>query len=284
MKAIVTVFIAAILFLGCGDTSQKKTIIAANDWIGYLPLAYADEMGWLKKQNFILKWTKSLSESKVLCEMDLCDGLCSTQFEVKSLKNPKKVVPYFFIDQSLGADMILSNVTLKKLKNLPWIDVYLERSSVNEFLIENFKKNFHIKTKFILNDITQEDLLKLNKKKPIIIVTYEPYATRLKERGFLLLASSKTLDGLRIYDLFFAKKNFPKSRAQELHTIFFTAVKELKKKPKYFYQIIKKYTVFQSFLEFQIAMQGLRWIENPTKEDIEYLRKDGFDISRLIRK
>ena len=274
-----------LFFYGCGDVSQKYTTIAANTWIGYLPLAYAKEMGWLKKDHFILKWTHSLSESKTLCRLGLCEGFCSTQYEV--LDDPQiktKTVPYFFIDQSLGADQILSNVPLQQLKNTPHVEAYLELSSVNNALLDAFIKAYDLKTSLHLNDTTQDNLLQMSFKKPTLIITYEPYATLLRQKGFFLVASSKTLQPfIRIYDLFFGQKSLSPHRVELLYESFLKGLQQLQERPRYFYEMVKSYIPGTSYEEFQKELKGIRWIKKPLPLDIAYLKSQGFDTSRLLQ-
>ena len=283
MKALLLALML-LFFLGCGDVSQKYTTIAANTWIGYLPLAYAHEMGWLKKDRFILKWTSSLSESKTLFRLGLCEGFCATQYEVLSDPQIKaKSSPYFFIDQSLGADQILSNVPLQELKRSPKIEVYLELSSVNEALLDAFVKANDLNASFKLNDTTQDNLLQMSFKKPSLIVTYEPYATILRQRGFFLVGSSKTLQPfIRIYDLFFGQKRVAPHRVRLLYMSFLKGLQQLQQRPQYFYEIVKKYIPHVSYEEFRKELKGIRWIQKPSPVDIAYLKSQGFDTSKLL--
>ncbi len=273
-----------LFFYGCGDVSQKYITIAANTWIGYLPLAYAKEMGWLKKDHFILKWTHSLSESKTLFRLGLCEGFCATQYEVLSDPQIKaKSSPYFFIDQSLGADQILSNTPLQDLKKVPNIEAYLEVSSVNKALLGTFVKVYDLGRSLRLNDTTQDNFLHMKFKKPTLIVTYEPYATLLRQKGFYLIASSKTLQPyISIYDLFFGQKSLSPHRIRLLYESFLKGLQQLQERPRYFYEMIKEYIPNTSFQEFQKELKGIRWIKKPLPLDINYLKSQGFDTSKLI--
>ncbi len=286
MKTILVLLtlLFALLFQGC-EADQPYHTIAANRWIGYLPFAYANEMGWLQKDHFILKWTNSLSESKTLFELGLCQGFCATQYEVLSAPHIKtKALPYFFIDQSLGADQILSNTSLQKLKKSPLIEVYLELSSVNKALLDSFIKRYHFKNDEIhLNDTTQDNIVQMKCTKPTLIVTYEPYATLLRQQGFFVVASSKTLNSvIRVYDLFFALSTLPPQKVRPLYESFLKGVRELQERPRYFYEIIKDYIPHISYEKFRQQIKGIRWIEKPTASDIDYLKAQGFDLSHLL--
>ncbi len=287
MKTIwaVVTLLFAFLFQGCEQIDQPYCTIAANRWVGYLPLAYANEMGWLQKDHFILKWTSSLSESKTLFRLGLCTGFCATQYEILSDPHIKaKALPYFFIDQSLGADQILSNIPTRELHKLPFLEAYLELSSVNKALLDAFLKTYRFdKDRVHLNDTTQDNILQMEFKKPTLIVTYEPYATLLRQKGFFLVASSKTLKPfIRVYDLFFALKTLPSQRIEPLYESFFKGVQELQERPRYFYEIIKSYIPHISYDKFRQQIKGIRWIEKPTPLDINYLKAQGFDLSHLL--
>jgi len=276
--------IMLLFFCGCGEVNQRYITIAANTWIGYLPLAYANEMGWLKKDHFILKWTHSLSESKTLFRLGLCEGLCATQYEI--LSEPKikaKTLPYFFIDQSLGGDQILSNIPLQQLKKMPSIEVFLEFSSVNKALLDTFIKVYDIGGTLHLNDTTQDNIVQMRFDKPTLVISYEPYATFLRKKGFSMLASSKTLyKYIRIYDLFFGLKTLPVKKIGVLHKSFLKGVQQLQEHPRYFYEMVKKYIPHTSYEEFKKELKGIRWIKKPRPSDISYLKSQGFDTSRLL--
>ncbi|BCD61014.1 NitT/TauT family transport system substrate-binding protein [Nitratiruptor sp. YY08-14] len=267
---------------GCTTKPEKETVISANSWIGYLPIAYAYEEGWLEPMNIRLKWTNSLSESVVLCKSNLCDGFFATQFELLSQKELKNMYkPCFFVDISYGADKILSNVPLQQLYKLHDIDAYLEVSSVNQALLEAFVREHNLTLHLELIDGVQDGFIKEKFNRPSLVVTYEPYATILKKKGFIEVASSKTLHTVKIIDLFFS--NLDKKYTEFIFRQFERAVSVLKKNPRKFYKVVKPYmddgVTYQDFLA---SLKEVKWILHPSRELVEYIQRQGFDTKSLL--
>lgn len=231
--------------------------------------------------NIRLKWTNSLSESIVLCKSHLCDGLFATQFELLSHEELKKTYkPRFFVDVSYGADKILSNVFLQVLQKIDTIDVYLEVSSVNQALLEAFLREANISAQLRIIDGVQDSFLKEKFKHPSIVVTYEPYATLLKKKGFTEVASSKTLKTIKVIDLFFS--NLDKSYVEFIFHQFQRAVHILQKNPKEFYNVVKPYTDGIDYQDFIASLQEIKWVLRPSKNLINFLKHQGFDTKNLV--
>ena len=147
MKRVLFLIIA-LFFIGCEQKQQIK--IAANKWIGYVPLFYADAMGCLKDNNFKLIETVSLNESLNLYKDKLVDAFAATQIEYKNAKD-KNLIAVALFDRSYGGDMAFSNVSLDKLRKAKKINVYLEVNSVNSILFDYLKKELgKKKTIFII--------------------------------------------------------------------------------------------------------------------------------------
>ena len=124
---------------------QKKEplVISTTSWIGYTPLLYAKESGWLEGKNIKLLHVTSLSENLSLFKAGNAEAFSATQYEYNraKLKEPSLVAITLF-DRSNGGDLIMSNDSLEEItQNDRDIDVYLEMDSVNGLSTQNHTKN-----------------------------------------------------------------------------------------------------------------------------------------------
>ena len=286
MKYIKELFfgiLSLFLFAGCSNPPERSYAIAANSWIGYTPIAYAYEKGWLKEQNIRLKWTGSLSESVVLANNGLCDALFSTQFEVLSNKGIfSRFFPVFSVDRSFGADKIMINIADPDLSSYKRIDVYMEFGSVNQALLEAFLKEYDIKAKIHLHNGLQDQFIKMDFPKPSIVITYEPYASILKKRGFTEVASTKTLHSIFVLDLFFATTKLSSKQRKFIYDQFWRAYQNLQKDPLEFYKTVQIYLDGMSYEDFKNALKEIEWLPHLNEKMLSYLKKEGFDTESMI--
>jgi len=280
MKIKFFIFLIILLFLNSCQQKQKINL-AVNEWIGYAPLFYANEKGWLKKENIKLIRTVSLGESIKLFENGLVEAFTATQYEFNLIKS--KVVPIILLDKSYGGDMILSNSSIQELNNSKKVDAYLELDSVNYLLLKYFTTKYDIDIKkfnFINKDQKQITNQQFDFSKPILIVTYTPYDIILKKQGFKTIASTKTDDDLIVIDALFIDKDLKNDkRFLSLSKQINKAILEIQKNPKKAYNLIKNYYPNLSFAEFKKELTYIKWINNNKKllkrlENIDFNTKD----------
>ncbi len=279
MKKLFLVIIT-VFFLGCEN--KKEINLAANEWIGYAPLFYANEMGWLKKENIRLIRTVSLGESLDLFKNGLVNAFAGTQYEYMQVKN--KVVPVILLDKSYGGDVVVSNRPLNELKKARKIDVYLEMDSVNYLLLQYFAKHFGFDMKkFNLINLDQQEISKKDfGKDPVIIVTYSPYDVVYLKKGFYELANSKSVSELLIVDAVFLDAECHAENLRGLKGYIDKAIEEIEKNPKKVFSVIKNYYPNYDFDDFKLGLQKIRWINNPDKEVLSQLKGVNFDTGKLI--
>ncbi len=273
--------IVLLTFTSCSPPPKEPLSIAVNSWIGYTPIAYAQEKGWIEEKEIELKWTNSLSESKLLCKTDLVQGIFCTQYEIRSDPDMAECLLAFVTDISYGADKIVSNVSLETLKKAPKIKAYLEISGVNEDLLEAFLKKYKIKAEITKINGTQKEFLKIDRLPyPAIIVTYEPYASLLKKRGFHQISSSKELiEYLYIIDALFIESNSIDTKAiKKLQSAFWRAYDRFKQNPREFYETVKPYLQGQSFEDFIRSSKEILWVNRIDEKMLKYLHSQKIKI------
>jgi NitT/TauT family transport system substrate-binding protein len=289
MKYILLVISILFLLTSCSKKEQEELKISVNPWIGYTPIFYAYEKGYLKDLNIKIIPTVSLGESTDMFSLNKSNMLSGTQHEYKSLKQEfNSLIPIILIDRSYGGDMILSNRTIDELKNSKDIKVYLEIDSINNEMIRSFIKDNKLKHKhitFINKDQAQLQGFNFNKKENIVIVTYTPYDIKLKKDGFNEVASTKDIKELLVVDAIYAKKELVeknKKRLEKFKNILDQSIKEIEDDPKKAHEITAKYLDNISIDDFKDSLDVIKWINNPSKELIIELEKIGYLKKNLI--
>jgi len=268
-KKFILFLIILISFSSCSFEYDKKLKISATTWIGYTPLFYAKEKGWLDDVNIKLLNVSSLSENMYLFEAGNSDAFVGTQYEYNILKKKDtSLKPIILLDRSYGGDIIMSNLSIKDLQNTTQtIDAYLEMDSINNTILQDFISSYHLKNKkinYINKDQTQIAILQAkNTQNPTIIVTYVPYNITLSKNGYQKIVSTK--DGL---ELLVIDAMFTKTKTFHIHEQQFIALKkiidksidELKKDKREFYETIKPYMLNMNYDEFKEAINDIIWI------------------------
>ena len=277
------------LLLAC-NPPQKPLKIAANQWVGYTPLFYANEKGWLQEDGFSLKFVSSLSESLNLFNTHSVDIMTSTQYEYSIAKRQNSnIVPVLLFDRSNGGDMILSNHSISILSQNTQVDVYLEQASINSLLLDDFIKKHHLNPKnLILHEANPLDLKQLKPKsdKAILIITYAPYHLPLLQRGFNIVASTKTLQSLLVLDFLCTDKLLlteEYSRFQKLKKRIDDAISISQKDPKMYYSVVKPYLGGSSFQNFIQDIDSIQWTNTPSPKLLKAIEAHGIDIRNILR-
>lgn len=276
--------------MGCFDQKyQKPLTIVSNAWIGYAPIFYAKERGYLDELNIKVIPVVSLAEASDTFATGKADMVTATQHEYYKLKKQfPDIKPIILLDRSNGGDMILSNKTTKELKNAKNIQTYLEVDSINmDVLDEYLKKNKISKKNIIFHNSDQSSLQSLKyANKPTLIVTYTPYDYTFKKEGYFEVASTKNIENIVVIDALFTTKNVlekNRDRIEKLKKIIDKSIKELGSDKKNSYKIIAAYLDNISYKEYVKSFITIKWINNPTKKMINIVKKLGYETDDIIK-
>jgi len=282
-----------IFFTACSSPSHKHILkISTTTWIGYTPLFYAKEKGWLSEIDIKLINVVSLSENMYLYKAGNSDAYCGTQYEHSVLKaSAPSLIPIMLFDRSNGGDIIMSNQSIKTLQTSEEkIQAYLEMDSINFTLLTDFIKRYNIdeeRIEYINRD--QAEIATLKNKTPdknVLIITYVPFNTSLEKNGFKEILSTKNgLDLLVIDALFTSKEELVQHKKQflALKKLTDNAIKVLQTNPQEFYSTIQSYMDGLSYAEFIEASHDIIWInKTPSKELKERMKKASFPSKDLL--
>jgi len=292
MQKIISSFIVVLYLTSCSKMGFDTLKISTTTWIGYTPLYYAKEKGWLDEVNVKLVNAVSLSENMYLYQAGSSDAFCGTQYEYSVLKQKSPdIIPIMLFDRSNGGDLIMSNHSIAELKNSNAdIQAYLEIDSVNYTLLDDFIKKFSIdeqRINFINRDQAEISTLKnTNKNEQIVIVTYIPFDTPLAKSGFKEILSTKTgLDLLVIDSLYTQKETFIKHEQQfkRLKKLTDKAINALQNDPLEFFKTIKPYLETLSYSEFSAGLKDIIWINESLSESLKVrMREASFPIKDIL--
>lgn len=290
LKKIILTLALLVLFTSCSSDYDKRLKISATTWIGYAPLFYAKEKGWLKPLNIKLINISSLAENMYLYKSGNSDAYTGTQYEYNILRQEMKTLkPIMMFDRSNGGDLVMGNVSIEELQNsTAEIDAYLEIDSINSNVLQDFISEYNLKDKkinYINRDQSEIKLLQANTK-PTIIVTYVPYNITLEKHGFQMLASTKENLKLLVVDALFTKIelfNEHKEQFLELKKLVDRGVAALHDNPKEFYETIKPYMLDVNYEEFQETINDIEWINSKLSDALKQrMKKTDFPTRDLI--
>jgi NitT/TauT family transport system substrate-binding protein len=281
--------IISILLISCSKPKEYELKIATNVWIGYAPLFYAKEKGYLDEINIDLITTVSLGESANIFLVSKAQLLTTTQHEYNMLqKEIGSIVPIILMDRSNGGDMILSNKTIDELKKSKQIDAYLEVDSINKEMIKDFTRIHKLDSKhinYINKDQAQIQNIKYDNSKDIIIVTYTPNDITLLEEGFQEVASTRDTDTLLVVDAIATSRSTfqrEKKRLKKLKKIIDKSIQEIMADKITAHELTQKYLNNISYKEFVNSIKSIKWINEPSEELLLKIDKMGYKKEDLL--
>jgi len=280
------------MFSSCSQSYEKQLKVSVNAWIGYAPLFYAYDKGWLDEYNIKILNVVSLAESMSIYDSKSSDAFSGTQYEYTLAKTKyKTLTPIMLFDKSNGGDMVMGNFPIETYQSSKEkVEVYLEIDSVNSLILQDFLHYYKLDNILLhYNNMDQESISILkNSDKNIkkLIVTYSPYDTELKKSGFKTLASTKDELSITVLDaLFTTQKTFSAHQKQfkalKLQTD--RAIELLHRDPKEFYNHVRHYLQDISYEEFEATLDDIKWINKELSPTLlQQIEKIAFPVDGLI--
>lgn len=291
MIRVILISLISIIFLtSCVNDKKDKLRVVTSNWIGYTPLFYAREKGLLDKLNIQLLSVVSLSESLHTYKSKHADIFLGTQYEYEeAFKRDNQVVPIMLLNKSDGGDVVMSNLTLEEIKKEDkQIDVFLELSSVNSLVFDDFITKHNIKNKNFNYINKDQSFIAQQKefKNPTIVISYNPYNITLEKNGLKTLETTKDNIEILIVDAMFTTNDILikyKDELKELKKIIDIAIDDLEKDEKAYYDLIKDYLYDTSFEEFQQSLSNIKWINKNIDQNIlDSLKEHNFPTKELL--
>lgn len=290
---VASCILLCFLLLSCQPKPHDHILrVSVTNWIGYMPLFYAKEKGYLESINVKLINAVSLSENMYLYKAGNSDAFGGTQYEHSILKQQfPSLVPIMLFDRSNGGDMIMSNQTISTLQNSDGqIDTYLEMDSINLIVLNDFIQKFNIdETRINYIDKDQSEISSLqyiNPTQASLIVTYIPNDIKLRNSGFQELISTKNGLDLLVLGAVFARQEELMEHKQQftkLKAIVDEAILSLEADPKEFYETIKPYFSELSYEDFDKQINDIVWVNKDLDPTLKMrLQEASFSIKDLL--
>ncbi len=289
-KTLLIAIFFTLLFTSCSQENKKELHISTNSWIGYAPLFYAKEKGYLDKLNIDLITNVSLGEAADIYNIGKAEMVTTTQHEYYSLKNSgHSIIPIILFDRSDGGDMVLSNKSIDTLLHAKKIYAYLEIDSINAEVLKDFLKHYNISEKkmvFINKDQSQIETLQPQNDKNMLVVTYVPYNIKLKKSGFKELASTKKMSTIMVIDALCTNESTLKNhkeRLRQLKAVIDRSIQELQADKRASYNLVKNYLGNMSYGDYIDSLGLIKWINKPSKELLKRIEPMGYEAKQLIQ-
>jgi NitT/TauT family transport system substrate-binding protein len=292
MKSMLLALTVILTLGGCSSKPEPLKLIA-NAWIGYSPLFYAKEMGWLDDHNIHLSTVVSLGESMHIYESARMDAFTGTQYEFNQLQQKDPfLTPVIMFNRSNGGDMVMSSHSLETLKAATQpIDVYLEINSVNYLVFRDFIQFYQLQNQpfnFINHDQLKIQAILQNQtqRPPSLVVTYVPYNHQLEKLGFKTLSSTADHSALLVVDALYTSEstlNRQMEQFKALKQLVDRAIADLHKDPRSYYEKVSPYLENNSFEEFQTGLESIEWLNQDLSDKLLHrLQQAQFPARRLL--
>ncbi len=278
MKRLFIVIIVLGFLATCNGDYEQRLKVSVNSWVGYTPVFYAYDKGWLEDYNIEVLNLVSLAESMYLYESGNSDALTGTQYEYKQLKkNHPDLTVLMLFDRSDGGDMILSNLSIEELKQTDKvIYVYLEIDSVNSELIKDFLNYYQLGNHpihYINQDQAVISQLKyIPPRSPVILVTYVPYNFPLLKQGYKIISSTREKNVISVIDALYATQETLKQHQKQFKQLkkeIDRALVVLKENPQEFYKHVKYYIGDISYPQFLVSLKDIKWLNDKSAAEIK---------------
>lgn len=273
--AMVSVGLTAVLLAGCSAsvTPDVPTFkVNLDTWIGYAPLRLAQEKGFFAEEgvNVEISTTPDVGTRKTMLRKGDVDALAET-IDALVLDRDEGVptVAVLQIDESKGADGILSLDTVQSIKDLKGKIVAVQQNYASEILL-----NYAL----LENGLQPTDVTKLDteagaaaaaffSKNVDVAVTFQPWLSKAKQRpGGKLLYSSKDAPGV-IVDILSVREDYLRDHPDVVAKVlraWFKALEFWHENPDQANAIMAHYYTSDNAAEFAELLDGLHW---PNEEE-----------------
>lgn len=189
-------FFFSLLFLavlgGC-LSEEHKIRVAISPWIGYEPIYQAEEFGWLDKNVELVKGD-SLSASFQKIISGEVDAAAMTMEDVIIARTKGvELTIVAVLDISAGADVVLSKDPQEDLQQLKGKRIGCENSALASLILSKMldKAGLHHDDVTVLDLSPSQQLDAWEKDEVDVVITYEPFASKLIQKDAHYLISSR---------------------------------------------------------------------------------------------
>lgn len=184
-------FVSLLIFTGCVDES-KPLKLGTSPWIGYEGIYQAKEFGWLDERVELVQGQLASDTFKRLIsgEVDAATMTIDDLLVARSKGIDLTIVAV--LDISAGSDVVLSKTRLNDFRELKHKRIALDNAALGTLILTKMldqaklqESNVHILyiPPHLQSDAWEKDQID-------IAITYEPFASKLLEKGAYYLTST----------------------------------------------------------------------------------------------
>lgn len=209
-----------LLLVGCGNNNQPLTY-ASHVWPGYEFVFLSKQLGFLNQDKVQIQETLSATDSLELVVSGKVDAAALTLDEVikaRSLGAELKVIAVF--DISAGADMVVCKTHSKDLSHLKGFKIGVETSALGSLVLNQVleEAGLTLKDVQVVNLTIDQQEKAWDEGKVDTVVTYEPVATKLMNKGGARIFDSREMPEM-ILDVLAIRKDALDKKQQIQHLL-----------------------------------------------------------------
>jgi len=226
------------LALGLAGCAPPVRPLNVGTWVfpSYELLFLAREKGWLAPREVRLVELLSVGEIRAMLEQRRLDAATMTLDEVLQARShgmDLRVVA--ILNQSLGADVLLANPTIRRLEDLRGKRVALEEGALGVLMLDGILEQTRLPMEALKRVMLPmpRAVVAFEKGEVDAVVTFEPWTSQLKARGAQQLFDSSRIPG-RIVDVIAARADLPDDfhpALLRLVSSYFDALQLFKERP-----------------------------------------------------
>lgn len=210
--------LAGGMLAGCSETPPLR--IALHPWPGYQFMTLASRLGWVAPKDVNLMITSGFPETVAALKSGEVDGAGLTLDEVLSLREqgmPLQILLVFNV--SAGADMVLAKPPVQSLAQLKGLRIGVEASSLGEVMLAKTLETAGLsRSDVVVVPMTDDHEPAWMQGGMEAIITYEPSAASLRQKGLVSLFDSRAIPQL-IVDVFVVKSNIVTTHGKALRAL-----------------------------------------------------------------
>lgn len=217
---------ALIMGSGCSSTTEEEVRIGTNSWPGYQLLHYATHQGLWQADQIEVVPLRSASQVMLALEADVINVAALTLDETMQMMDRGLDLQIVAVmDISHGADMLLAKPHVASLKDLKGKTLVFESTALGAYLMQRalMVGGLSVDDVRLLSQNAEHHEEAFRRSDVDALITYEPFASRIKRLGGQVRFSSMDIPNEIIDVLVVRKGRLSDEQIEDLLTSYYLA-------------------------------------------------------------
>ncbi len=208
MNIVRALLLFVLLMLGGCLSEEEKLRVAVLPWIGYESIYQAEEFGWLDNSIELVKGDIPSDSFKRIMNGEVDAAAVTMEDVILARTRGVELSIVAVLDISAGADIVLAKDSVKSLVDIKGKRIWCEDSALASLILTKMleKAGLAQSDVTVVNVPSTQQLEAWNKDRVDIVITYEPYASKLFSKGAHYLISSREFSEM-IFDVLAVRKD-----------------------------------------------------------------------------